>query len=220
VVEDEEAIADFLARGLDAEGYEVTVAASGDEGSRLALGGSFDLVVLDLMLPGRDGLAVLDDIRAAEPRLPVILLTARGEVEDRVAGLDRGATDYVTKPFSFDELAARVRARLRDDDRPESTALEVGALRLNLVSREVERHGEPVHLSPREFALLAHLARHAGEVLSRERLLAAVWGYTHDPGTNVVGVYVSYLRRKLALPGRPAPIETLRSVGYRLSRDG
>jgi DNA-binding response OmpR family regulator len=216
VIEDEATIADFLARGLEAEGYIVCSVADGNEGQRQALTGDFDLVVLDRMLPGRDGLDVLDAIRGLKPGLPVIVLTARAEVEDRVQGLDRGATDYVTKPFSFEELVARVRAHLRQPTQVEPTRLEVAGIRLDLLTRSVERDGEPVHLSAKEFDLLAYLARNSGKVMSREQILSAIWGYDHDPGTNVVPVYVGYLRRKLALPGRPAPIETVRSVGYRL----
>jgi DNA-binding response OmpR family regulator len=216
VIEDEATIADFLARGLEAEGYAVSAVADGHEGQRQALTGDFDLVVLDRMLPGRDGLDVLDAIRRLKPGLPVIVLTARAEVEDRVEGLDRGATDYVTKPFSFEEVVARVRAHLRQPGEPEPTRLEAAGIRLDLLTRSVEREGEPVHLSAKEFDLLAYLARNSGRVVSREQILSAIWGYDHDPGTNVVPVYVGYLRRKLALPGRPAPIETVRSVGYRL----
>ncbi len=146
----------------------------------------------------------------------MILLTARAEVEDRVAGLDAGATDYVTKPFAFEELAARVRAHLRQPDQGSPTELTVGDLELNLLKRSVTRDGSEIHLSAREFDLLAYLMRHPGQVLSREQLLNGVWGYDYDPGTNVVGVYIAYLRRKLAIDGLPDPIQTLRSVGYRL----
>lgn len=217
VVEDEAAIADFLARGLEAAGYGVVTAADGVEGERLALGGGFDLVILDRMLPGRDGIEVLAAIRAAKPALPVILLTARGEVADRVEGLDRGATDYVTKPFAFEELAARVRTHLRQPAGASAAVLEAGGMQLDLISRRVERDGLSVRLAEREAELLAHLMRRAGRVCTREEILASVWGYDHDPGTNIVQVYVGYLRKRLALPGSPAPIETVRSVGYRLA---
>jgi DNA-binding response OmpR family regulator len=218
VVEDETAIADFVQRGLEAEGYSVACAADGLEGERQALEDGVDLVVLDLMLPGRDGLSVLDSIRRTRPSLPVIVLTARDAVEDKVNGLDSGATDYVTKPFSFDELTARIRAHLRNTPKqPESTTLDAAGIHMDLLSREVVLSGETVHLSAREFDLLAYFMRHPGQVLSREQILSAVWGYDFDPGTNVVEVYVGYLRRKLAVNGSPAPIETLRSVGYRLT---
>jgi len=220
VIEDEAAIADFLKRGFEAEGYSVACASDGEQGERQALGGDADLVILDRMLPGRDGLAVLDAIRRARPELPVILLTARGEIADRVEGLDRGATDYVPKPFSFEELVARVRAHLRRPDQAQPTALEAAGIHLDLLTRRVDRDGTEIHLSAKEFDLLAYLMRHAGQVLSREQILAAVWGYDHDPGTNVVQVYVGYLRRRLAAAGSPAPIETVRSVGYRLAASG
>jgi len=217
VVEDEAAIADFLARGLEAAGYGVVAAADGVEGERLALGGGFDLVILDRMLPGRDGIEVLAAIREAKPALPVILLTAKGEVADRVEGLDRGATDYMTKPFAFEELAARVRTHLRQPAGASPTVLEAGGMQLDLISRRVERDGLSVRLAEREAELLAHLMRRAGRVCTREEILASVWGYDHDPGTNIVQVYVGYLRKRLALPDSPVPIETVRSVGYRLA---
>ncbi len=216
VVEDEEAIADFVVRGLEAEGHAVRSAADGLQGERLALDDGVDLVILDRMLPGRDGMAVLAAIRRAKPTLPVIVLTARDAVADRVEGLDRGATDYMTKPFAFEELAARVRAHLRQPPGERATELEAAGIRLDLLTREARRDTLAVRLPEREAALLAHLMRRAGQVCTRRELLAAVWGYEHDPGTNIVQVYVGYLRRRLALPGSPAPIETVRSVGYRL----
>ncbi len=217
VVEDEVAIADFIQRGLDAEGHAVGTALDGGDGERRALDEEVDLVILDIMLPDRSGIDVLEAIRARKPTLPVIVLSARAEIEDRVAGLDAGATDYVTKPFSFEELAARVRAHLRAPHQATATVLEAAGIHLDLLSRRVEREGEPVHLSAKEFELLAYFLRNPGRALSRQQILSAVWGYDFDPGTNVVEVYVRYLRRKLAVGGRPAPIETLRSVGYRLS---
>ena len=220
VVEDEAGIADFLARGLEAEGYAVSVASDGISGERLALEPQTDLVVLDRMLPGRDGIEVLAAIRRTKPTLPVIMLTAKAEVADRVEGLDLGATDYVTKPFAFDELLARIRARLRESGEGSETTLEVAGIRLDLLSREASRDGHAVRLPDRESELLAYLMRHAGRVCSREQILAAVWDYDHDPGTNVVQVYVGYLRRKLGRPGSPLPLETVRSVGYRLSERG
>jgi two-component system, OmpR family, response regulator len=216
IVEDEAGIADFLRRGLESEGYEVTWAADGEQGEAEALSGAFDLVLLDLMLPGRDGREVLASVRRSLPALPVILLTARGQLEDRVGGLDAGATDYVTKPFSFDELAARVRAHLRQSGQDSETRLEVGDISIDLLRRRVKRDGIEIRLSATEFDLLAYLARNHDHVLDRRRILKAVWGYDFDPGTNVLGVYVGYLRRKLAVSGSPVPIETIRSVGYRL----
>jgi DNA-binding response OmpR family regulator len=219
IIEDEAAIADFLARGLAREGFSVQTVADGAEGERLALNHTFDLIVLDRMLPGRDGLEVLAAIRRSKPALPVIMLTARTEVVDRVEGLDRGATDYVTKPFSFEELAARVRAHLRQADSEAATALEAGGIRLDLVQRRAERDGISVDLPKREAELLAYLMRHAGRVCAHEEILASVWEYDHDPGTNILQVYIGYLRRKLGRPDSPAPIETVRSVGYKL-REG
>jgi DNA-binding response OmpR family regulator len=174
-----------------------------------------DLVVLDMMLPERSGLEVLGDLRARKPRLPVIALTARGDIADRIAGLDAGATDYVVKPFSLEELAARIRAQLRFAADTHTTRLQAGEAVLDLVTREVTFAGEPVHLSNTEFDLLAYLVQHPGQVLSREQILRAVWGYEHDPGTNVLDVYVGYLRRKLRREEVEAPIVTVRSVGYR-----
>lgn len=217
VVEDEAGIADFVQRGLRAEGHQVDAETDGLAGERRAIGVDFDLVILDRMLPGRDGLEVLRGIRAAKPRLPVIMLTARGEIADRVAGLDAGATDYLVKPFAFDELAARVRAHLRTPAQAQPTRLQAAGIVLDLLSREVTRDGRRVDLSAKEFELLAHFLRHPNQVLSREQLLGAVWGYDFDPGTNVLEVYVGYLRRKLAHDDRPAPIDTLRSMGYRLT---
>jgi DNA-binding response OmpR family regulator len=217
VVEDETAIADFVQRGLEAEGYSVTCAYDGIEAERQALSNDVDLVVLDLMLPGRDGLSVLSRIRDRKPALPVVVLTARDAVEDKVAGLDSGATDYMTKPFSFDELTARIRAHLRHPTgQTESTVLEAAGIHVDLLSRDVTVGNRAIHLSAREFDLLVYFMRHPNQVLSREQILSAVWGYDFDPGTNVVEVYVGYLRRKLGTRGRPAPIETMRSVGYRL----
>jgi DNA-binding response OmpR family regulator len=219
VVEDEAAIADFLERGLGAEGYEVRLAADGIAGEQAALDPDVDLVVLDRMLPGGGGDAVLAQVRSSRPGLPVIMLTARAEVADRVEGLDLGATDYLTKPFAFDELLARIRARLRDPGNGSETSLEAGDLRLNLLTREATRGGFAVRLPEREAAFLAHLMRSAGRVCPREEILAAAWGYDHDPGTNVVSVYAGYLRRKLGRPGSPLPLETVRGVGYRLRPD-
>ncbi len=216
VVEDEAAIADFLERGLEAEGYTVLTASDGVEGERLALARAVDLVILDRMLPERDGIEVLAAIRGAKPTLPVVVLSAKGEIAERIEGLDRGATDYMTKPFSFEELAARLRAHLRQPS-GEATTLEAAGMRLDLLARRVERDGLSVRLPERESELLAYLMRHAGQVCTHREILSSVWGYAHDPGTNVVQVYIGYLRRRLALPDSPAPIETVRSVGYRLA---
>jgi DNA-binding response OmpR family regulator len=216
VVEDEPDIADFVRRSLEAAGYAVTCAADGDSGAREALHGDHALILLDLMLPGRSGLELLDELRAHDTETPVIVLTARADVDDRVAGLDRGANDYMVKPFSIDELLARVRAQLRRPDQRAGDVLEAGDLRLHLTTRRVERAGVEVNLTAREFELLAYLMRHPGQVLSRTQILNAVWGYDHDPGTNVLDVYMSYLRAKLRDGDGDAPIETVRNAGYRL----
>jgi len=219
VVEDEPGIVDFVRRGMEAEGFEVQSERDGVAGERRALAESFDALVLDLMLPGRGGMEVLAAVHAAKPALPVIVLTARGEVEDRVAGLDAGAVDYLVKPFSLAELLARLRAQLRTAANGPATTLHAGDIELDLLTRRVRRAGEPVQLSTTEFELLAYLVRNRGTVLTREEILSAVWGYQHDPATNIVDVYVGYLRRKLRGAGghqSPAPIHTVRAVGYRL----
>jgi DNA-binding response OmpR family regulator len=217
LIEDEAGIAEFVQKALRAQGHQVDTCSDGLEGERQALTTDVDLVILDRLLPGREGVEVLRGIRAAKPALPVIMLTALGEVDDKIRALDAGATDYVTKPFSVDELLARVRAHLRKPGQPEATRLRAGGIDLNLLSREVERDGQPVRLSAKEFELLAHFMRHPNQVLSREQLLSGVWGYDFEPQTNVIEVYVGYLRKKLGQSGRPAPIETIRSAGYRFS---
>jgi two-component system OmpR family response regulator len=216
VVEDEPGIVDFVRRGLEAEGFAVQTAQDGVEGERLALKETFDLVVLDLMLPGRGGLEILGSLRRERPALPVIVLTARGEVEDRVAGLDAGAVDYLTKPFSLAELVARVRAQLRVVAEATTSTLRGADIEMNLLTRRVRRGGRTIALSTTEFELLAYLMRHCGSVVTREQILGSVWGYDHDPATNVVDVYIGYLRRKLGTPEDRAPIHTVRAVGYRL----
>jgi two-component system, OmpR family, response regulator len=216
VVEDEPGIVDFVRRGLESAGFAVASATDGIEGERLALAESFDVIVLDLMLPGRGGIEILATLRRAKPNLPVIALTARGEVEDRVAGLDAGAVDYLVKPFSMAELAARVRAQLRATAHTTTTRLVGEGIEVDFLTRKVQRDGRQVALSSTEFDLLALLLRHRGRVLSREYILSTVWGYQHDPATNNVDVYIGYLRRKLARADDPAPIFTVRGVGYRL----
>jgi two-component system OmpR family response regulator len=223
LIEDEPGIVDFVRRGLEAEGFRVQAEHDGAQGERRALQESFDAVVLDLMLPSRSGMEVLAALRRAKPGLPVIVLTARGDVEDRVAGLDGGAADYLVKPFSLAELLARVRAQLRTAAQGSTTTLRVGDIEVDLLSRRVRRGGETVMLSTTEFELLVYLLRHRGRVLSREQILSAVWGYQHDPATNIVDVYVGYLRRKLRrVSGEeaPVPIHTVRAVGYRYGNAG
>jgi DNA-binding response OmpR family regulator len=211
IAEDEVHIASFLEKGLTANGFATSTAADGVSASALARDADYDLMILDLGLPGRDGIDVLADMRRRGERMPVIVLTARDAVPDRVAGLEHGADDYVTKPFSFEELLARVRARLRDDRHEEATMVRVGGVTLDLRTRRADVDGRSVELTAREFALAETFMRHAGQVLSREQLLSHVWGYDFDPGSNVVEVYVRYLRRKLG----GERIETVRGMGYR-----
>jgi DNA-binding response OmpR family regulator len=216
VVEDEPGIVDFVRRGLDAQGFVVQTAMDGEEGQRLALHESFDVIVLDLMLPGRSGLEILASLRQANQLVPVIVLTARGGVEDRVGGLEAGAVDYLVKPFSLAELGARVRTQLRLASQAQSPILRGSDIEVSLLTQRVRRAGQEIRLSSTEYELLVYLLRHRGQVLSREQILGAVWGYEHDPATNVVDVYIGYLRRKLQRADSPAPISTVRSVGYRL----
>ena len=220
VIEDERTLAGFIEQSLRTAGYAVTVAHDGESGEAAALSGDYALILLDLMLPGKSGLDVLDTVRARLPEMPVIALTARAAIEQKVEGLDRGANDYVTKPFSFDELLARVRSQLRMPGQRESSSLETAEIRMDLRTRRVDRNGHAVQLTAREFELLAYLLRHPDQVLSREQILNAVWGFDFDPGTKVLEVYIGYLRRKLCDGGGSDPIETVRNVGYRLLVDG
>jgi DNA-binding response OmpR family regulator len=212
IAEDEPRLASFLQKGLRSNGFATTVAEDGAKASLLARDDEFDLLVLDLGLPGKHGSEVLRELRSSGQRMPVIILTARDDVSDKVAGLERGADDYMTKPFRFEELLARVRARLRDERTVERTVLRAGEIVLDLRTRRAATEGRTVDLTAREFTMLEVLIRHAGQVLSREQLLSHVWGYDYDPGSNVVDVYVGYLRKKLA----PDSIETVRGMGYRL----
>ncbi len=216
IAEDEERLAAFLEKGLRANGFTATVVHDGPSALALARDDDFDLLVLDLGLPGLDGMTVLRTIRAQGQRLPVLVLSARDDVQDKVAGLEHGADDYVTKPFRFEELLARVRVRLRDEGTAEQTVLREGGVALDLRTRRATVGGRTVELSAREFTMLEVLMRHAGQVLSREQLLSHVWGYDFDPGSNVVDVYVGYLRRKL---GRER-IATVRGMGYALETAG
>jgi two-component system copper resistance phosphate regulon response regulator CusR len=216
IVEDEERIAAFVEKGLRANGFATAVAADGDQALARIRAGEFDLIILDLGLPGRDGLEVLQELRAGNTKMAVIILTAREGVRDVVAGLEGGADDYVTKPFRFEELLARVRARLRTERTSEPTVLRAGSSALDLRTRRVVVDGRAVELTAREFALAETFFRHPGQVLSREQLLSHVWGYDYDPGSNVVDVYVRYLRRKLGAER----IITVRGMGYRLETGG
>lgn len=211
LVEDEDRIASFVEKGLGTRGFEVRRVVTG--GAALgAISDETDIVVLDLGLPDMDGLDVLRILREAWASLPVVILTARGDIDDRVAGLDLGADDYVPKPFAIDELAARLRARLRARSDESLTRLHVGELELDLIARRARLTGKIIELTAREFALLEMLMRHAGQPITREELLANVWGLDFDPRSNLVDVYVRYLRRKIG----NGWIETLRGVGYRI----
>jgi DNA-binding response OmpR family regulator len=212
IAEDEERISSFVDKGLRAAGYSSTIAATGTEALEYALGGGFDLVLLDVGLPGLDGFEVLRRIREVTTALPIIMLTARTLVTDTVAGLDGGANDYIPKPFKFDELLARIRLRLRDAGQLVETTLSRGGLELDLRTRRATVGDTTVELSAREFALAEEFLRHPDQVLSREQLLSRVWGMDFDPGSNVVDVYVRYLRGKFGADS----IETVRGMGYRL----
>jgi DNA-binding response OmpR family regulator len=214
IAEDEARIASFLEKGLSAAGFATTIAGTGPEALGLARRGGYDLLILDVGLPELDGFEVLHELRRTGSRLPIVMLTARDGVTDTVAGLEGGADDYVTKPFRFEELLARVRARLREERAPTETELEVGGLALDLRTRQVRVDGTAIELSAREFALAELFFRHPGQVLSREQILSQVWGYDFDPGSNVVDVYVGYLRKKI---GRDR-IAAIRRMGYRLEK--
>jgi DNA-binding response OmpR family regulator len=217
IAEDEPRLSSFLEKGLRAAGYATTVCDDGLRAASLARDSEFDLLILDIGLPGQDGFTVLRSLRARGEKLPVLILTARDEVADTVTGLDIGADDYVTKPFVFEELLARVRARLRatSGEGGDGLVLEAGGVALDVRTRRAstdDEEGADVELTAKEFALLETFLRHPGQVLSREQLLSHVWGYDFDPGSNVVDVYVGYLRRKLG----SERFETVRGMGYRL----
>jgi two-component system, OmpR family, response regulator len=215
VIEDEPRILAFLSRGLQAEGFVVDGAGDGPAGLASAVAGRYDLVVLDLLLPKLSGLEVLRQLQRQRPELPVVIVSARSDLQTKLRGFGLGASDYVSKPFSFDELLARVRAQLRSSRRGgDGNVVRAGTLTLDLARREARLGDVVAELSDREFRLLHHLVRHQGEVVSRERLLSEVWGYHFDPRSNVVDVCVRRLRQKL---GSQAPIETVRHGGYRLT---
>ena len=218
VIEDEVPLARIVKRGLEAEGFSVDLAHDGETGLDLALHGAHDVAVVDWMLPGRDGPAICRAVRAARRPLAVLLLTARGQLEDRVAGLDSGADDYLVKPFAFEELLARVRALSRRFDVAAGAAdeLRIGSLVLDLKAHTARRGEQPLDLTSTEWNLLEYLMRHPGQTLTRQQILDYVWSYERDVQPTLVDVYVSYLRRKLSAPGRPDPLQTVRGVGYRL----
>ena len=219
VVEDEEKVASFIQRGLEAEHYTVDVAPDGDTGLARACEGHYDLLILDLMLPRRDGAAVLRELRARGHALPILLLTARAAVTDKVRGLDLGADDYLTKPFEFAELLARVRALLRRGTAGPAPILALADLALDPATREVTRGGRRIELTAREFALLEFLLRNPGRVLSRAVIAQHVWGVSFDTFTNVIDVYVNYLRRKIDADFEPKLLHTVRGAGYVLKEE-
>jgi two-component system copper resistance phosphate regulon response regulator CusR len=215
VIEDEPRILAFLSRGLEAEGFVVDGVGDGSAGLAHAVAGRYDLVILDLLLPKLGGLDLLRQLQRQRPDLPVVIVSARSDLPTKLRGFDLGACDYISKPFSFDELLARVRAQLRSGRRVDSgSVIRSGTLMLDVARREARLGDVVAELSDREFRLLHHLLRHQGEVVSRQRLLSEVWGYHFDPRSNVVDVCVRRLRQKL---GSDAPIETVRHGGYRLT---
>jgi DNA-binding response OmpR family regulator len=215
IVEDDPAIVRFLERGLAAHGHSTVTAGDGEEGVRLAAEESVEMVLLDIMLPRLDGQQALKRIRLRRPGLPVLMLTARDDLENKVVALRSGADDYLTKPFAFEELMARIEALSRRAGRQEPVEINAGDLRMDLLSRRLWRGEKEVELSPREFVLLEYFARHPGEELTRQRILSDIWGYDFDPGSNVLDVYVRHLRHKIDLPGEPSSITAIRGVGYR-----
>jgi DNA-binding response OmpR family regulator len=216
VVEDEKKIASFVRKGLEAQGFVVDVSHHGDEGFTLATTQPYDAVVLDIMLPGKDGLSILRNLRERKNPLPVILLTARGELNERLEGLNLGADDYLTKPFHIEELIARLHAVTRRAGGSSQSILTVADLSLNLLTREVRRGEQPIELTTREFSLLEHLMRAPGRVLTRVEICERVWEYHFDPGTNLVDVYIQRIRKKVDGDFPEKLIETIRGVGYRM----
>ena len=220
IVEDDESIASFVARGLREAGFATDIARDGHEGLAKARTADYDAAIIDVMLPGRDGISLVEELRRAGVRTPVLLLTARRSVEDRVHGLESGADDYLTKPFAFPELLARVHALIRRaQGTPEPTELSYHDLTLNRLTRRVERTGREIELRPREFALLELLLRNPERVVSKTMILSHVWGYDFDPGSNVVDVLVFRLRDKIDRGFTPSLLHTVRGVGYVLKLD-
>jgi heavy metal response regulator len=219
VVEDEKKVASFIKKGLEEEGYAVDLARDGESGLELALVQVHDLIVLDVHLPKKNGLRLLQELRAEKVNTPVLLLTVRAAIEDKVLGLDAGADDYLTKPFAFQELLARVRALLRRRAETEAVILRVADLTLDPARRLVSRGGEKIDLTPREFTLLDYLLRNSSRVLTRTMIAERVWGYDFDPMTNVIDVYVNYLRKKVDADREPKLIHTVRGVGYVLKAE-
>ena len=214
VVEDEKKVASFIRRGLEEEGYAVDLVSDGKTGLIVGLDGIHDLIILDINLPKMDGLSILRELRNKKVKTPVLLLTVRAAIEDKVIGLDTGADDYLTKPFAFQELLARVRALLRRRADAESPLLQVADLTLDPATRLVSRGNQEIELTAKEFALLSYFMRNPGRVLTRTMIAEHVWDYDFDPMTNVIDVYVNYLRKKIEAGGEPKLIHTVRGVGY------
>ena len=219
VVEDDKKLGGFLRKGLEARGFVVDFSSNGDEGYTLATTRSYDALVLDIMLPGRDGLSILRNLRDRHSTVPVLLLTARSALNERLEGLNLGADDYLTKPFYIEELVARLHALLRRASGQQRDLIQHGDVVVNLITREVKRRGETVELTAREFALLTFLMRSPGRTFSRTQICEHVWNYHFDPGTNLVDVYVQHLRKKLSGDSGPPLIETVRGVGYRIPEE-
>jgi len=219
IVEDEKKIASFVRKGLEAQGFVVEVAPNGDEGFLLATTRPYDVAILDIMLPGRDGLSILRNLRERKVPLPIILLTARSELNERLEGLHLGADDYLTKPFHIEELIARIHAVARRATGQTQSILSVADLTMNLLTREIARAGRRIELTTREFSLLEQLMRSPGRVLTRVEICERVWNYHFDPGTNLVDVYIQRLRKKVDEDFPVKLIETLRGVGYRITPD-
>jgi len=218
VVEDEKQVAGLIRKGLEEQGFSVEVSHDGTEAHTLATMRQYDVIVLDIMIPGRDGLSILRSLRKQKNTVPVILLTARSELDERVEGLDLGADDYLTKPFYVEELIARIHALTRRASGTQLSVLQVGDLVVNLIAREVKRGDQAVRLTAREFGLLEYLMRSPGRVYTRTQIIEHVWGYDFDPETNLVDVYIQRLRKKIGAAGQDPLIETVRGVGYRFKK--
>lgn len=220
VVEDEKKVSSFIKKGLEEEGYAVDLAFDGRTGLQMAMERVHDLIVLDINLPGMNGLSILHELRRSKVQTPVLLLTVRANIEDRVLGLDSGADDYLTKPFAFDELVARIRALLRRQTGPSQPVLQFADLQLDPAHRTVFRGGRKIELTAKEFALLDYFMRNPDRVLTRTRIAEHVWDYDFDSATNVIDVYVNYLRKKIDTEGSKRLIHTVRGAGYVLKEEG
>ena len=220
VIEDDPTVGQFVKRGLEQQRWGVDLIGTGDEGERMAAAGNYDLIILDMRLPGKSGLQVLNDLRGRGFERPVLVLTAQDAIDAKVETLRAGADDYVTKPFAFEELLARVEALSRRPRALVSPALKVADLELNIDTREVSRAGSPVELTPKEYTVLEYLMRHAGKVMSRTLITEYAWGYHFDPGTNIVDVVINHLRKKIDANHSMKLIHTIRGVGYVIRTDG